>query len=35
LGYRFGDQYALSTGIHAGDKVVVNGSLFLQFMQNQ
>ncbi len=35
LGYRFGDRYAISTGIHAGDQVVVNGSLFLQFMQNQ
>jgi cobalt-zinc-cadmium efflux system membrane fusion protein len=35
LGYRFGDHYALSSGIHAGDQVVVNGSLFLQFMQNQ
>ena len=35
LGYRFGDHYDLSSGIHAGDNVVVNGSLFLQFMQNQ
>ena len=35
LGYRFGDHYALSRGIHAGDHVVVNGSLFLQFIQNQ
>lgn len=35
LGYRFGSQYDISTGLHAGDLVVVNGSLFLQFMQSQ
>ena len=35
LGYRTGDQYEIPTGLRAGDQIVINGGLFLQFMQNQ
>ncbi len=35
LGYRTGDQYDISSGLKAGDKIVVDGGLFVQFMQTQ
>lgn len=35
LGYRSGDQYDIATGIQAGDRIVVEGGIFVQFMQNQ
>jgi cobalt-zinc-cadmium efflux system membrane fusion protein len=35
LGYRTGDQQEVSTGLEAGNQVVVEGGLFLQFMQTQ
>jgi cobalt-zinc-cadmium efflux system membrane fusion protein len=35
LGYRDGDRYQLTDGVRAGDRVVVDGAIFLQFMQNQ
>jgi membrane fusion protein, heavy metal efflux system len=35
LGYRAGDQYDIPTGLKAGDQIVVDGALFVQFMQNQ
>jgi membrane fusion protein, heavy metal efflux system len=35
LGYRTGDQYEISEGLQAGNQVVVDGSIFIQFMQNQ
>jgi cobalt-zinc-cadmium efflux system membrane fusion protein len=35
LGYREGDQYDITTGLKAGDRVVVEGGLFVQFLQNQ
>lgn len=35
LGYRAGDRYHVSEGLHAGDRVVAQGGLFVQFMQNQ
>jgi membrane fusion protein, heavy metal efflux system len=35
LGGRVGDQYETTGGLAAGDQVVVEGGLFLQFMQNQ
>jgi cobalt-zinc-cadmium efflux system membrane fusion protein len=35
LGSRVGDQYETSAGLAKGDKVVVEGGLFLQFLQNQ
>jgi cobalt-zinc-cadmium efflux system membrane fusion protein len=34
-GYRSGDKVAIAEGLHAGDQVVVDGSIFVQFMQNQ
>jgi cobalt-zinc-cadmium efflux system membrane fusion protein len=35
LGYRIGDQYEIADGPKAGDEIVVDGGLFVQFMQNQ
>ena len=35
LGYRTGDQYDISAGLKAGDEIVVDGAIFVQFMQNQ
>jgi cobalt-zinc-cadmium efflux system membrane fusion protein len=35
LGYATGDQYEIPQGLTAGDKVVVDGGVFVQFMQNQ
>jgi cobalt-zinc-cadmium efflux system membrane fusion protein len=35
LGYRSGDQYEISEGVKPGDRVVTEGGIFVQFMQNQ
>lgn len=35
LGRRVGEQYDIDAGIKAGDQIVVEGGLFVQFMQNQ
>ncbi|MHB1620894.1 MAG: efflux RND transporter periplasmic adaptor subunit [Sulfuricella sp.] len=35
LGYRSGDQYDIAAGLQAGDRIVVEGGIFVQFMQNQ
>ncbi|HEY2344270.1 MAG TPA: efflux RND transporter periplasmic adaptor subunit [Xanthomonadaceae bacterium] len=35
LGDRIGDQYAIPEGLKAGDRIVVDGGLFMQFMQAQ
>ena len=35
LGYRRGDQYEITDGLKAGDQVVVDGGIFMQFMQAQ
>lgn len=35
LGQRVGDRFVISKGLHAGDKVVVDGSIFLRFIQTQ
>jgi cobalt-zinc-cadmium efflux system membrane fusion protein len=35
LGYRDSQNYAVTAGLEAGDKVVTDGALFLQFMQSQ
>jgi cobalt-zinc-cadmium efflux system membrane fusion protein len=35
LGDRVGDRYETTAGLTAGDQVVVEGGLFLQFLQNQ
>ena len=34
-GYRDGNWYDITRGLKPGDKVVADGALFLQFMQNQ
>lgn len=35
LGYRSGDQYDIVDGLKAGESIVADGGIFLQFMQNQ
>ncbi len=35
LGTRVDDRYVIPEGLHPGDKVVVDGSIFLQFIQSQ
>jgi membrane fusion protein, heavy metal efflux system len=35
LGYRTGDQFDIPDGLKAGDEIVVDGGLFVQFQQNQ
>ena len=35
LGSRTGDQFEIAEGLKAGDRVVVDGGIFVQFMQNQ
>ena len=35
LAYRTGDQYEIAEGLKAGDEIVVDGGLFVQFMQTQ
>jgi cobalt-zinc-cadmium efflux system membrane fusion protein len=35
LGFRVSDQYEIPSGVRAGDQVVADGGLFVQFMQNQ
>jgi len=35
LGGRVGDAFEIPDGLHAGDKVVVDGAIFLHFMQTQ
>jgi membrane fusion protein, heavy metal efflux system len=35
LAYRTGDQYDIAEGLKTGDEIVVDGGLFVQFMQNQ
>jgi cobalt-zinc-cadmium efflux system membrane fusion protein len=35
LGYRTGDQYDITEGLAAGDRIVVDGGIFLQFVQSQ
>jgi membrane fusion protein, heavy metal efflux system len=35
LGYRAGDQYEIVAGLQAGNQIVVEGGIFVQFMQNQ
>jgi cobalt-zinc-cadmium efflux system membrane fusion protein len=35
VGYRTGDQFDIAEGLKAGDQIVVDGGLFVQFMQNQ
>ena len=35
LGDRIGDRYAVNAGLQAGEQIVVDGGIFVQFMQNQ
>jgi cobalt-zinc-cadmium efflux system membrane fusion protein len=35
LGSRTDDAYDIAEGLSGGDKIVVDGALFLQFMQSQ
>ena len=35
VSYRTGDQYDIAAGLKPGDEIVVDGGIFLQFMQNQ
>ena len=35
LGYRTGEQYDVAAGLSPGDRIVTEGGIFLQFMQNQ
>lgn len=35
LGYRTGDKYEITSGLRAGERIVADGGLFLQFMQSQ
>ena len=35
LGHRTGDQFDIPAGLKAGEQVVVDGGIFVQFMQNQ
>ncbi len=35
LGYRAGDRYDIAEGLQAGDQIVSDGAIFVQFMQNQ
>ncbi len=35
LGYRSKEQYDIAAGIKAGDQIVFEGGIFVQFMQNQ
>ena len=35
LGYRAGDRYQIADGLKAGDQVVADGGIFMQFMQSQ
>jgi cobalt-zinc-cadmium efflux system membrane fusion protein len=35
LGSRTGDDYDIPAGLHAGNRVVMDGGLFIQFMQSQ
>jgi cobalt-zinc-cadmium efflux system membrane fusion protein len=35
VGSRVGDSYEIPAGLHAGDRIVVDGAIFVQFMQDQ
>lgn len=35
LGYRDATRYEITEGLQSGDRIVVDGAIFLQFMQNQ
>jgi cobalt-zinc-cadmium efflux system membrane fusion protein len=35
LGARTGDAYVIASGVKPGDQIVIDGGIFLQFMQSQ
>jgi cobalt-zinc-cadmium efflux system membrane fusion protein len=35
LGDRIGDRYEIAEGLHGGDRVVADGAIFVQFLQDQ
>ncbi|MEJ0007123.1 MAG: hypothetical protein WDM77_12365 [Steroidobacteraceae bacterium] len=35
LGSRVGDRYEITEGLKAGSQIVIDGGLFVQFMQSQ
>jgi cobalt-zinc-cadmium efflux system membrane fusion protein len=35
LGSRIGDNYVIPSGLRDHDQIVMDGALFVQFMQNQ
>jgi membrane fusion protein, heavy metal efflux system len=35
LGYHAGDQVEIATGLAAGNQIVIEGSIFVQFIQSQ
>ncbi|MEP6483312.1 MAG: efflux RND transporter periplasmic adaptor subunit [Rudaea sp.] len=35
LGYRYDDRYDITDGLQPGQQIVVDGAIFMQFMQNQ
>jgi cobalt-zinc-cadmium efflux system membrane fusion protein len=35
LGTRVGDRYEVTGGLHGGERIVSEGSLFLQFAESQ
>ena len=35
LGYRDDERYEITDGLHVGDQIIVDGALFVQFMQSQ
>ncbi len=35
LGPRIANRYDITEGLHTGDSVVIEGAIFLQFIQNQ
>jgi cobalt-zinc-cadmium efflux system membrane fusion protein len=35
LGNRVGERYDIPSGLKAGDRIVVDGAIFVQFMQSQ
>jgi cobalt-zinc-cadmium efflux system membrane fusion protein len=35
LGYRDGERYEITDGLRVGDQIIVDGALFVQFMQSQ
>ena len=35
LGYHVGDEYEIPSGLKAGEQIIADGAIFIQFLQNQ